>query len=657
VHRQPTNAPTSPRTAVLGPSADLTASRLAADPRAWLYSRSSPLAESLAIALLFAVWSLLFRGYEGGRWSDIPIIKSFVDPALYARDPFIAALHGDTPAGYTYRFIAAVVALWPGLPIEWALFPLYLPASVASLALLYRIGLQLVGDRLSVVVFLFLYIAGFRLLTVGSTILHAAELTPAFLALPLQLGAIYALLRERHALAGALAGLALDVHAPTSSYVGGAIALTYVLRIWHYGFRAAATAGGLMLLCAAPAIVGALSRHADALPGWALQLARIELATDLSVAINWERAALRVHNLFGLALLGIAVLAGRGGPERRTVLALFAAVGILCLIAFLFIDLTLRGPVSTLVARLQFPRSAWLVNLLGLVYLAHYLRTAWTTGRVPRPTILVLIATMLAAPSDFATVEPIWTFAAGLVVLAELASRQLDPARRAVAMRVIAVAAPLGAFGLAAARLMTRRAGVFDFDDAVKAGAMVAALLLAWLAYRLIRDRLSHTAAVSAGLAIALGGGFLVRGSTDWLFEMRHRGGLSAAAEFQEWARTQTPADSVFLILPSEPNNETFYMNADRALYLTRERANQAVYFREHNFEFRDRVLALGVSDVLRYREELDQMYRRLTEERIRELAARYGVTHFVPARAGDFSFPVVYQKGGWTVYDVRGAG
>ena len=128
--------------------------------------------------------------------------------------------------------------------------------------------------------------------------------------------------------------------------------------------------------------------------------------------------------------------------------------------------------------------------------------------------------------------------------------------------------------------------------------------------------------ALVAGLAVIVVGAFLVRGSTDWLYQLQHRGGLASAAAFQEWARTQTPVDSVFLILPSEPNNDDFYMNADRALYLVRERANQAVYFPSHNQEFRARVEGLGVSNVLRYREELDQAYRRLTEERIRELAA-----------------------------------
>ena len=57
-------------------------------------------------ALIGTLASLLFRGFEGGRWSDIPIFKSFVDPRLYLNDPFIQALHEGTPAAYTYRFIA-----------------------------------------------------------------------------------------------------------------------------------------------------------------------------------------------------------------------------------------------------------------------------------------------------------------------------------------------------------------------------------------------------------------------------------------------------------------------------------------------------------------------------------------------------------------------
>src|SRR3954468_14988997 len=78
--------------------------------------------EALAVGCLLTLWSLLFRGFEGGRWSDIPIFKSFVDPRLYLNDPFVYSLHKGTPAAYTYRFIAAAIGLLAPLPLEWALF-------------------------------------------------------------------------------------------------------------------------------------------------------------------------------------------------------------------------------------------------------------------------------------------------------------------------------------------------------------------------------------------------------------------------------------------------------------------------------------------------------------------------------------------------------
>ena len=613
--------------------------------------------EALLAGLIATLVSLLFRGFEGGRWSDLPIFKSFVDSRLYLNDPFIQALHEGTPAAYTYRFIAAVIGALPWLPLDGALFVLFLPASIASLALAYQLARHVVGDggdRVSAILFLALYVAGFRLLTVGSPILHSAELTPAFLALPFQLGALYAFLRERHALTGIVDGLAVVIHAPTSSYVGLAIGLAYLLRFRYYGLRNVATAGLLMLLCSAPTVVGAITQHAEPLPGWALQLARIELATDLSVAVNWSRGGFLLYNLLGGLLLTVAMLTAPPTSTRRAILALFVAVAVMCAIAFVFIDVSLRGPISTLVARLQLPRAAWIVDVLGLIYVAHLLRRAWAEKWAPRPMLMILFGALLVSPSDFAPLEPIWVIVTPLLVGALAAHRWLPEPRRRTAHLILLALAVLSVVGLTAARLATRRVWQLDLDDGVKAAAMIAVLVLASQTVILAHRWLPMRRAAVVGLAVVVVGAFLVRGSTGWIYQLQHRGGLASAAAFQEWARTQTPVDSVFLILPSEPNNDDFYANADRALYLVRERANQAVYFPSHNQEFRARVEALGVTEVLRYREELDQAYRRLTEERIRELAARFKVTHFVPARAGDFSFPVVYREGGWTVYEVR---
>jgi hypothetical protein len=364
-----------------------------------------------------------------------------------------------------------------------------------------------------------------------------------------------------------------------------------------------------------------------------------------------------LYNLVGGLLLAVAVVAAPRTAPWRAVLALFAGVVLLCVVAFVFIDISLRGPISTLVARLQLPRAVWVVDVLGLVYTADLLRRTWADRLAPRLLVVVLTGAMLVTPSDFIPIEPIWFVTTPLLVLALAAHRWLPAARRHAVHLALSVVAAAVVVGFAALRLVgTRRLWQFDLDDGLKAAAMVGALLLGLLVIVATQRIQPRRTALVAGLAVAVIGAFLVRGSTDWAYQLRHRGGLASAAAFQDWARTSTPVDSVFLILPSEPNNDAFYINADRALYLVRERANQAVYFPSHNLEFRARVEALGVSEVLRYREELDQAYRRLTEERVRELAARFQVTHFVPARTGDFTFPVVYQEGGWTVYDVRPA-
>jgi hypothetical protein len=634
----------APRAEIPSPT-NIDAEPSARDPAGWR--------ECMFAGVVGTLASLLFRGFDGGRWSDIPIFKSFVDPRLYVNDPFIQALHEGTPAAYTYRLIAAVIGALSWMPIDGALFLLFMPASVASLALAYALARHLVGDRLSAVLFLALYVAGFRLLTVGSPILHSAELTPAFLALPLQIGALYTFLRGKHALTGIIAGLAVVIHAPTSSYVGLAIGLAYLIRIRHYGVRNVAIAGSLMVVCSLPTVVGAILLHTESLPGWALQLARIELATDLSMAVNWGRSGFLLYNLLGASLLTASILTAPAGAARRAVLALTVAVGLLCAIAFVFVDVSLRGPISTLVARLQLPRAAWIVDVVGLVYVAHLLRVAWSDHHSARVMLIVLVGAMLVSPSDFVPLEPIWVLVTPLLLADLAANRWLSKSRQSQIERALSVLSIVAVVVVLALRLFSRRLWQLDLDDGLKATSMIGVLLLGWFAIELGRRRLPERSALIAGLTILVIGTFVVRGSTDWLYQLRHRGGLASAAAFQEWARTETPVDSVFLILPSEPNNDAFYMNADRAIYLVRERANQAVYFPSHNQEFRARVEALGVSDVLRYREELDQAYRRLTEQRIRELAARFKVTHFVPARAGEFSFTIVYQEGGWTVYDV----
>src|SRR5215217_3413726 len=84
--------------------------------------------------------SLLLDGFHGARWVDAPIIRSFVDPTLYGNDPFRAPFHTATPAAIPHRLFALVVAVVSPNWLDPGLLLIYLPTTLAALALVYAIG-------------------------------------------------------------------------------------------------------------------------------------------------------------------------------------------------------------------------------------------------------------------------------------------------------------------------------------------------------------------------------------------------------------------------------------------------------------------------------------------------------------------------------------
>src|SRR5207248_4033557 len=109
-------------------------------------ARAAAWREALTVGLVLTAWSLIDRGYAGGRWWDVPAIKSFADPRLYRQDPFVWSLHDGSPAAYAYELMAAVVRALPWVSTDQALLAIYLPATLAALVLLYLIVSRLSGD-------------------------------------------------------------------------------------------------------------------------------------------------------------------------------------------------------------------------------------------------------------------------------------------------------------------------------------------------------------------------------------------------------------------------------------------------------------------------------------------------------------------------------
>src|SRR5205814_4325212 len=137
------------------------------------------------------------------------------------------------------------------------LLAVYLPATVAALALLYALAWAYFRRHATALLAVALYLAGTRILSVGSPALHSAEMTPQVLALPLELAALLCLLRDRPLPAGLLLGLAFNLHAPLGGQLGLLFGGWLLLRGRELGSRRALGAALAALGAAAPTLLGA----------------------------------------------------------------------------------------------------------------------------------------------------------------------------------------------------------------------------------------------------------------------------------------------------------------------------------------------------------------------------------------------------------------
>ncbi len=625
---------------------------------------SIPWREAALAGIAATIASFLLYGYHGARWVDAPIIRSFMDPALYAGDPFVAPFHALTPASIPYRLLAAGAGLISADRLEIGLLLFYLPATFASLTLLYAIAMALFGNRATALIVLALYLGGTRLLSIGSPAIHSAEMTPQVLALPLELGAILALLRARWTLSGALFGLAFNLHAPVGAQLGllfGGWLLLLLLAalsagVWRplamLSFPMLWRAAGVALLAASPTLVGALLGHLRPLEPWEIELALATTGSDLSVARSFDSRALALSNLLGIAFLVLLAMRVKPSQGGGLVTYLIGGSALLLLFGALAVDLLSIPALTTVALRLNIARASWLPNLLGLLLLADYVRLAWQANRPPRPLVLALIGAALATPNDVLPLEPLWQIALALTLGYELAMARwpaVEARLRWLAIGLIVLAGvvllALGLRGTAMGNTLNASLSLAALGYAVLIGAAIVVASRLPLAAHRRQWGLIGLLAV-AFLAVAV-----TRNLNGWLNPIS--AGEQPAEDVIAWART-TPTDSQFLIHPNDPFALEFLRRADRRVFVVREGANHGLYFPENNREFARRLNALGISDPLDFQDQFDEAYDDLSEDDVRAIAREFEVRYFIRPPGSRFNFPSAFRADKYTVYQVE---
>jgi hypothetical protein len=114
--------------------------------------------------------------------------------------------------------------------------------------------------------------------------------------------------------------------------------------------------------------------------------------------------------------------------------------------------------------------------------------------------------------------------------------------------------------------------------------------------------------------------------------------------EVAAWARTQSPADAVFLV---DPRWDMFRVLAERSPFFTWKEGAALMWRQGFALDWAARLRALGgrLERTGRSLEaELDGLAGALTDARVRALAAQHGIEYWALPRERPTTFPAVFE-------------
>src|SRR5260221_4305420 len=114
----------------------------------WTWGRVVRWVLGAQLLLLLAMAQVMYAGYRlgvGNQSIQIPFLKHWVDPALYANDPMVKETLADYPS-FFFKLLAVVVAR---MDLNSAYFWLHVLTAAAVLWAAYGLGKAIFKDRAS----------------------------------------------------------------------------------------------------------------------------------------------------------------------------------------------------------------------------------------------------------------------------------------------------------------------------------------------------------------------------------------------------------------------------------------------------------------------------------------------------------------------------
>lgn len=646
-------------------------------PRRWDWGRAVQVLLGVELVLVLALAQVMFAGYRvgvGNQSIQIPFLKHWMDPQLFAADPVVTKTLADYPSMF-FKGLAKVVGVVDGWlpaadaagarpvdPLLSVYFWLHVLTAAAVFACAYALGRAMFnGSRAAGAALVLLLACGHHRALAGDE-LYSIGFTHTWAVFPLAIGALALLYAGRYVWAFALVGVMFNLHALTAAYLMVMFCAWAALEIRRqpgWAWRLALCVGVFTLL-AAPTALDMLANKQQWTADW-LEKTRIRSADHSFPSVWWVQGDGDVPRF--LLLAGLAAVAMSWTPDprvRRKSLLMLAGVAFLFVVGIVFTEL---WPKATVI-RAQLFRASRLAMVLMLAHVAGGIVAGiraggwgrWFVGRTPpaqagyrgsgdRPApadptwaiarqrvgptgwleVLLAVATFacVAIPGLF-TLAPWVLLAAVLVAIAN--------GRLGWGQAVVACAALLATV-LAARTIEFHIPGIdstVSTDRVIRAvtqaGPMLAlAAAIALAVWAVMRLRVGPRAKLCALVAACVG--VTVLGVDG--YRKRAYAGVTKEDPWvvaQLWVARNTPADAVVLVPPDKGG---FRVHSDRAVVAEWRDGTQLYFTAAFAQDWWARLMATrpAVYDARGKELSRGKGIEKMTDGEVEAVARQYGAT------------------------------
>lgn len=670
----------------------------------WTWSRVLRWLLGLELILLLALAQVMYAGYGlgvGNQSIQIPFLKHWVDPKLFAGDVMVKQTLADYPS-FFFKMLAVVMSALgvfakPGAdgkipfdPVVSGYFWLHVLTSALVLLAAYGLGRAIFRNRWSGIVLVLLMLAGHHRALAGDD-LYSVGFTHTWAVFPLAIAAMMLLYKEWHLAAFALVGVIFNLHALTAGY------LLAMFLVWAasefrrpgWWWRCVLWVGVFAVL-ASPTVIEML-RHRQIFDANWIEKTRIRSADHSFPSSWWTDGASDIPRfliLLGLAAVSLSFAADRRNQKKSLMLA--AGAGILFLIGTVFTEL---WPSPT-VLRAQLFRASRLLMVLMLAHVAHGIVCAWRLSGVQR------LWQRKAPPVSWQGSSPLPPLHSGEGLAPSsdvgLFGRVLEIGLATAAFVILAVPGlmPLAFWLLLAVATVALANARLSWGQAVVVGAALLVSLVATQAIQFhipLLDGRQHASLLKvaakawheAGWALPVA--LLVAGAVWFMIRlnvgprvklcalvMAHFGcvilarhtyvhGAYAGADKEDpwinaqlWAAKNTPVTAVFMTPPQKGGWRIF---SNRSVVCEWRDGTQLYFSAGFAKDWWERLTQLRPVIYSGHRQLVGQTLEQMSDTQIVALANQFGATHVVlpcPPNGQQRTLNLKFDNGEWAVYEPR---